>query len=105
MISTPCAFSLSTTAYAPVLAAISTGLFTRVSYLPGARLVRSAHVGAACPRDRLCSAPENSSMRTLFLVVILLALVGCQREGPAEKAGRSIDKAGENLRDAVKGKK
>ncbi len=44
-------------------------------------------------------------MRTLFLVVTLLALVGCQREGPAEKAGRSIDKAGENLRDAVKGKK
>ena len=54
-------------------------------------------------------------MRVLFLAVILAALVGCQREGPAEKAGRQIDdagraasrsieKAGENVRDAVKGK-
>jgi len=54
-------------------------------------------------------------MKTLFLMVVLLALAGCQREGPAEKAGRqldkagdaasrSIEKAGENVRDAVKGK-
>jgi len=44
-------------------------------------------------------------MRTLIVIATLLALAGCQREGPAEKAGRQIDKAGENLRDAVKGKK
>jgi hypothetical protein len=48
-------------------------------------------------------------------MVALLAFVGCQREGPAEKAGRQIDKAGEsasrsiekageNIRDAAKGK-
>ena len=55
-------------------------------------------------------------MKTLSLmVVLLLALAGCQREGPAEKAGRqvdkagesasrSIEKAGENIRDAAKGK-
>jgi len=53
-------------------------------------------------------------MKTLFVMVVLLALAGCER-GPAEKAGRqvdkageaasrSIEKAGENVRDAVKGK-
>ena len=53
-------------------------------------------------------------MKTLFVIVVLLALAGCQR-GPAEKAGRQIDKAGdaagrsiekagESVRDAAKGK-
>lgn len=55
-------------------------------------------------------------MRTLMITITLLALAGCQREGPAEKAGRQVDraadnatrsveKAGENVRDAVNGKK
>jgi hypothetical protein len=55
------------------------------------------------------------AMKTLFVTVVLLALAGCQREGPAEKTGRqldeagkaasrSIEKAGENIRDAAKGK-
>jgi predicted small lipoprotein YifL len=54
-------------------------------------------------------------MRTLLVIVALLAVAGCSRDGPAEKAGRqvdkageaasrSIEKAGENVRDAVKGK-
>ena len=54
-------------------------------------------------------------MRTLLLIAALLAIAGCNRDGPAEKAGRqvdkageaasrSIEKAGENVRDAVKGK-
>jgi predicted small lipoprotein YifL len=54
-------------------------------------------------------------MKTLLIMITLAALAGCQREGPAEKAGRqvdeagkaaarSIEKAGENVRDAVKGK-
>ena len=54
-------------------------------------------------------------MRTFLLIVALVAVAGCNREGPAEKAGRqvdkageaasrSIEKAGENVRDAVKGK-
>ena len=54
-------------------------------------------------------------MKTLLMMIILAALAGCQREGPAEKAGRqvdeagkaaarSIEKAGENVRAAVKGK-
>ena len=32
-------------------------------------------------------------------------LAACHREGPAEKAGRSLEKAGDNVRDAVNGKK
>jgi len=51
-------------------------------------------------------------MKTLLVLVALLALVACQK-GPAEKAGRSIDnaadkagraieKAGEKVRDAAK---
>lgn len=52
-------------------------------------------------------------MKTLVIVIALAALAACNREGPAEKAGRNIDnaagkaargieKAGENIRDAVK---
>jgi hypothetical protein len=57
-------------------------------------------------------------MRILSITIVLaaLALSGCQREGPAEKAGRkldnaadkaarSVEKAGDNVRDAVNGKK
>lgn len=28
-------------------------------------------------------------------------LVGCQPEGPAEKAGKDLDKVGQNVKDAV----
>jgi predicted small lipoprotein YifL len=59
---------------------------------------------------------DNAGMRTLLVIVVLLAVAGCKREGPAEKAGREIDKAGEaasrsiekageSIRDAAKGKK
>ena len=55
-------------------------------------------------------------MKILILSFTLLMVAGCNREGPAEKAGRNIDeagkaasrsieKAGENIRDAVKDKK
>jgi len=51
-------------------------------------------------------------MKAMYMAVLVLALAGCQKEGPAEKAGRSIDKAAEktgqamdkaakNVRDAV----
>jgi len=54
-------------------------------------------------------------MKTLFVILALVALAACHREGPAEKAGRqlddagkaasrSIEKAGESIRDAAKGK-
>lgn len=49
---------------------------------------------------------------TLIAAALAASLASCQREGPAEKAGRqvdkagrSIEKAGENVRDAVTGKK
>jgi len=53
-------------------------------------------------------------MKTLFVLLTLVALAACQK-GPAEKAGRQIDdagkaasrsieKAGESVRDAAKGK-
>ena len=55
-------------------------------------------------------------MKTLVIVIALAALAACNREGPAEKAGRkldnaadkaarSVEKAGDNVRDAVNGKK
>jgi predicted small lipoprotein YifL len=54
-------------------------------------------------------------MKTLFVILALVALAACHQEGPAEKAGRqvddagkaasrSIEKAGDAVRDAVKGK-
>ena len=45
-------------------------------------------------------------MRTFIIVLAaLVALSACERKGPAEKAGEQIDKAGRDLRDAVKGDK
>ena len=44
------------------------------------------------------------SMRLLLLPALLvtgLGLMACEREGPGERAGRSVDRAGQNLRDAV----
>jgi predicted small secreted protein len=44
-------------------------------------------------------------MRILVLFLALLVVAGCNREGPAEKAGRNIDQAGKDIRDAIKDKK
>ena len=41
----------------------------------------------------------------IVLLAALFALAACHREGPAEKAGRKLDQAGRDLRDAVKGDK
>lgn len=55
-------------------------------------------------------------MRAFYLALVVLALTAaCEREGPAEKAGRELDqavdkagrnveKAGRNMQDAAKGK-
>ena len=37
----------------------------------------------------------------LLGAVLLLGLAACEREGPAEKAGRQLDEAGRDVRDAV----
>jgi predicted small lipoprotein YifL len=61
-------------------------------------------------------APDNAGMKTLFVLIALVALAACHQEGPAEKAGRNIDdagkaasrsieKAGDSIRDAANGKK
>ena len=46
-------------------------------------------------------------MKTLCLLIslVLISLAACERKGPAEKAGEAIDRAGEDIRDAVKGNK
>jgi hypothetical protein len=43
----------------------------------------------------------KSFLRALAVVAALAATVGCTREGPAERTGRSIDRAGERVRDTV----
>lgn len=45
-----------------------------------------------------------ASLRLLLLPALMvsgLGLAACEREGPAERAGRGVDRAGQNLRDAV----
>jgi hypothetical protein len=44
-------------------------------------------------------------MKAFYLALVVLALLAaCDREGPAERAGEKIDRAAEDVRDAVKGK-
>lgn len=40
-------------------------------------------------------------MLSLCLVPLAGSMVSCREKGPAEKAGESIDKAAENIKDAV----
>lgn len=41
-------------------------------------------------------------MRLLLIATLLMtSLAACQREGPAERTGRSLDRAGERVRDTV----
>jgi hypothetical protein len=44
-------------------------------------------------------------MKTLLLSLLLLFAAACEREGPAERAGEKIDRAGEAVRDAATGNK
>jgi hypothetical protein len=38
----------------------------------------------------------------LVLCMLAAGLSGCKKEGPMERTGKEIDKAGENMKDAVK---
>jgi hypothetical protein len=53
----------------------------------------------------LLEAPISTLIRTLAQAACLVLLVGsiaaCREEGPAEKAGKSLDKGVEKLKDAV----
>jgi predicted small lipoprotein YifL len=41
----------------------------------------------------------------IVCAVLLFGLAACEREGPVEKAGRSVDRATKDVGDALKGKK
>ena len=58
----------------------------------------------------------KTSGTALVIGALLVVLAGCQKEGPAEKAGKEVDKAaqtvgkqiekaGESVQDAAKGEK
>jgi hypothetical protein len=38
----------------------------------------------------------------ILCIALLLGLAACEREGPMEKAGRSVDRAAKDVRDAVR---
>lgn len=40
-------------------------------------------------------------LRTAALILPLVAVAACHQEGPAERAGESIDKAGQSVKDAI----
>jgi predicted small secreted protein len=58
--------------------------------------------------------PNKTISAALMMSALLVALSGCQKEGPAERAGKSVDqtiekagqqieKAGEKIQDTAKG--
>jgi len=60
--------------------------------------------------------PGKNVSAALVIGALLAALSGCQKEGPAERAGKEVDKAadtvgkqiekaGESIQDAAKGDK
>jgi predicted small lipoprotein YifL len=59
---------------------------------------------------------KNAITTAIVISAFVVALAGCQKEGPAEKAGKAVDnatekagqqmeKAGDNIQDAAKGDK
>gem|GEM_PF-969761 len=40
-------------------------------------------------------------LRTAVLVLPLVAVAACHKDGPAERAGESIDNAGQSVKDAI----
>ncbi|GLR83070.1 hypothetical protein HUE56_05360 (plasmid) [Azospirillum oryzae] len=40
-------------------------------------------------------------LRTAVLVLPLVAVAACHKDGPAERAGESIDNAGQRVKDAI----
>ena len=38
----------------------------------------------------------------LASIAMVMTVAACQKEGPAERAGKQVDKAVENVKDAVK---
>lgn len=44
---------------------------------------------------------RNKTVTALALGMLVLALSGCQKEGPAEKAGKEVDQAISNVGDTI----
>jgi hypothetical protein len=43
----------------------------------------------------------SNRYRFVLLALPMLVLAACHKEGPAEQAGKSLDKAGQKIEDAV----
>lgn len=41
------------------------------------------------------------SLRTAAVALMLVGLAACHQEGPAERAGKSLDNAGQSVSDAL----
>jgi len=58
-----------------------------------------------CSRERTATLPIQYMKTTLLLSLclfpLLASVVSCREKGPAEKAGESVDKAVEKVKDAV----
>jgi len=54
------------------------------------------------PARTLSSMNNAYTILGIFCAVLLFGLAACEREGPAEKAGRSVDRAAKDVRDAVR---
>jgi hypothetical protein len=44
----------------------------------------------------------RSLVAAAAICTLVVGLTGCKKEGPAERAGKQLDKAGDNIKDAVK---
>ncbi len=65
------------------------------------RTIASLH--ALLQRSRSLSWMSHAyTILGVFCAVLLFGLAACEREGPMEKAGRSVDRAAKDVRDAVK---
>ena len=67
----------------------------RMDYWPG-----DCRLGAVCGTLRHMN--YTYTIIGIVCAVLLLGLAACEREGPAEKAGRALDNAARDVRDAVK---
>lgn len=43
----------------------------------------------------------TSLVAVAAICTLVVGLVGCKKEGAAERAGKQLDKAGDNIKDAV----
>lgn len=43
----------------------------------------------------------RSMVAVAAVCVLVVGLTGCKKEGPGERAGKELDKAGDRIKDAV----